>query len=131
MLISTTIGMRKLMRKTLVSALLIAVVGLTFASKGGGGEKKKDTRTPLKTNFTPIRTTNGFTLKTGPSYTGSYLLGQEKKDNYISFHTLITYQKGNSIYILPYKYKMNTANVYLNSGGSNLQLLDLRIKMRK
>ena len=123
--------MRKLMRKMLVSTLLIAVVGLTFASKGGGGEKKKATHTPLKTNFTPIRTTNGFTLKTGPSYTGSYLVGQEKTDNYISFHTLITYQKGNSIYILPYKYKMNTANVYLNNGGSNLQLLDLRIKMHK
>ena len=32
------------MRKMLVSALLIAVVGLTFASKGGGGEKKKDVK---------------------------------------------------------------------------------------
>jgi hypothetical protein len=119
------------MRKVLVSTLLIAVVGLTFASKGGGGEKKKDNSIPLKTNFTPIRTTNGFTLKTGPSYTGSYLLGQEKTDNYVSFHTLITYQKGNSIYIMPYKYKMNTASVYLNNSGSNLQLLDLRIKMHK
>jgi hypothetical protein len=123
--------MRKLMRKVLVSTLLIAVVGLTFASKGGGGEKKKDNSIPLKTNFIPIRTTNGFTLKTGPSYTGSYLLGQEKTDNFISFHTLITYQKGNSIYIMPYKYKMNTSSVYLNNSGSNLQLLDLRIKMHK
>ena len=131
MLTPTTIVMRKLMRKVLVSTLLIAVVGLTFASKGGGGEKKKDNSIPLKTNFTPIRTTNGFTLKTGPTYTGSYLLGQEKTDNYISFHTLITYQKGNSIYIMPYKYKMNTSSVYLNNSGSNLQLLDLRIKMHK
>ena len=131
MLIPTTIELRKLMRKVLVSTLLIAVVGLAFASKGGGGEKKKDNSIPLKTNFVPIRTTNGFTLKTGPSYTGSYLLGQEKTDNYVSFHTLITYQKGNSIYIMPYKYKMNTASVYLNNSGSNLQLLDLRIKMHK
>jgi len=117
------------MRKMLISTLMIAVVGLTFASKGGGGDKK-NTNIPLKTNFTPIRTTNGFTLKAGPSYAGSYVLGQEKTDNHISFNTLITYQKGNSIYILPYKYKVNTS-VYLNNTGNNLQLLDLRIRMHK
>lgn len=50
------------MRKLLVSALLITVVGLADASKGGGGEKKKDTN-HFKTDFTPIRTTNSFTLR--------------------------------------------------------------------
>lgn len=119
------------MRKVLISALMTAVVGLSFASKGGGGEKKKDNSVTLKTNFTPIRTTNGFTLKTGPAYTGSFQLGEEKTSNYISFHTLVTYQKGNSTYILPYTYRLNTASVYLNNSGSNLQLLDLRIKMHK
>ena len=118
------------MRRTLVSTLLIAVVGLTFASKGGGGDKNKAASIPLKTNFTPIRTTNGFTLKAGPTYTGSYLLGTEKTANYVSFNTLITYQKGNSTYILPYQYKMNTA-VYLHNSGSNLRLLDLRVNLHK
>lgn len=118
---------RKLTRKLLVSALLIAVVGLADASKGGGGEKKKETNT-FKTNFTPIRTTSGFTLKTGPSITANYSLGTEKTPNYISFNTLITYQKGNSIYVMPYHYKINTS-MYLNNSGNNLQLLDLRINM--
>lgn len=130
MLIPTTIQWRKLMRRTLVSALLIAVVGLSFASKGGGGDKKKDNSIPLKTSFTPIRTTSGFTLKTGPSYTGSYLLGTEKTPNYVSFNTLITYEKGNSVFIMPYRYKMNTS-VYLNNSGSNLRLLDLRVNLHK
>ncbi|HEY4288737.1 MAG TPA: hypothetical protein VGN00_16650 [Puia sp.] len=118
------------MRRTLVSSLLIAVVGFTFASKGGGGEKNKAASIPLKTNFTPIRTTNGFTLKAGPTYTGSYLLGTEKTSNYVSFNTLITYQKGNSTYILPYQYKMNST-VYLHNSGSNLRLLDLRVNLHK
>jgi len=118
------------MRRTLVSALLIAVVGLTFASKGGGGEKKKDNGIPLKASFTPIRTTAGFTLKAGPSYAGSYLLSSEKANNYVSFNTLITYEKGNSVFILPYRYKMNTS-VYLNNSGSNLRLLDLRVNLHK
>ena len=104
--------------------------GLTFASKGGGGDNKK-ANVPLKTNFVPIRTTSGFTLKAGPTYAGSYSVGTENTHNYVSFNTLVTYEKGNSIYIMPYKYKMNTSSVYLNNSGSNLQLLDLRIKMHK
>jgi hypothetical protein len=118
------------MRKTLVSALLLAVVGLSFASKGGGGEKKSAKDIPLKTNFTPIRTTGGFTLKAGPSYAGSYLLSTEKKDNIVSFNTLITYQKGNNTFIMPYRVKINT-NMYLHTSGNSLQLLDLRINMHK
>lgn len=118
------------MRRTLVSTLLIAVVGLAFASKGGGGEKKKDNSIPLKTSFTPIRTATGFTLKAGPSYAGSYVLGAEKETNYVSFNTLITYEKGNSVYIMPYRYKINTS-VYLHNSGSNLRLLDLRVNLHK
>lgn len=120
---------RKLMRTLLVGTLMIAVVSLTFASKGGGGEKKTS-NTPLKTNFAPVRTTGGFTLKAGPTFSGNYFLSTEKKNDYISFNTLVTYQKGNSTYIMPYRYKINTS-VYLNNSGnnSNLRLLDLRINM--
>ena|ERR1700744_1598287 len=125
----TSIELRKLTRKLLVSVLLIAVVGLASASKGGGGEKGKK-EIPLKTNFTPIRTTSGFTLKAGPTFTGNYLLNAEKTSTYVSFNTLVTYQKGNSIYVMPYHYKINTS-VYLNNSGNNLRLLDLRINMNK
>jgi hypothetical protein len=130
MLNRATIELRKLMRKTLVSTLMLAVVGLAFASKGGGGEKKA-ANTSLKTNFTPIRTTSGFTLKTGPSFSGSVLLGAEKKDNYVSFNTLITYEKGNTMYIMPYRYKVNSSLFLHNSSNSSLQLLDLHINMSR
>jgi hypothetical protein len=119
--------MRKLMRKTLIITLMLAVVGLALASKGGGGDKKAG-KIPLKTNFVPIRTTNGFTLKAGPSYTGSYLTGTQTTREYVSFNSLVTFQKGNSTYILPYTYKINTA-IYLRNSGTNLRLLDLRINM--
>ncbi|WP_431214716.1 hypothetical protein ACQ86N_08105 [Puia sp. P3] len=92
--------------------------------------KEKDNSVPLKTSFTPIRTSTGFTLKAGPTYTGSYLLGTEKTSNYVSFNTLVTYERGNSVFILPYRYKMNTS-VYLNNSGSNLRLLDLRVNLHK
>jgi hypothetical protein len=124
--------MKNLIRQTAISLLLIAVVGLTFASKGGGGgAKKKPASFPFKSSFTPIRTTTGFTLKVGPAYTGSYLLGQERTPHYVSLNTITTYQKGNTIFVLPYKYKVATSP-YLNlPGKTNLQLLDFRIQMHK
>ena len=123
-----TIGLRKLTRKLLISASLVVVVGLALASKGGGGDNKK-ANIPLKTNFVPIRTTTGFTLKTGPIYTGSFAASTVKTPEYVSFNSLVTYQKGNMTYIMPHTYRINT-NVYLkNNSGSNLSLLDLRINM--
>jgi hypothetical protein len=130
MLTPNTIRLRKLTRKLLVSSLLVAVVGLTFASKGGGGDKKGSKDIPMKANFTPVRTTTGFTLKAGPSFAGSFTLGTVKTREYVSFNTLITYEKGNSIYVMPYRYKINTS-MYLHNSGTNLQLLDLKISMHK
>jgi len=117
-----------LTRKLLVSTIMVAVFGLAFASKGGGGEKKAANNS-LKTNFTPIRTTSYFTLKAGPSFAGSTLLSVDKKPNYISFNTLVTYEKGNSMYIMPYRYKLNNSLFLKNSGNTSLQLLDLHINM--
>ena len=125
-----TIRMRKLMRQLAISGILVAIVGLAFASKGGGGDKNKKT-VPLKTEFTPIRTTGNFTLKSSPSYSGSFFLGQEKTKTTISFNTLVTYQKGNSIFIMPYKYKVNIPGLSDGTNKTNLQLLDLRINMHK
>lgn len=127
MLDLNTIALRKLIRKVLVSTSLLAVVGLALASKGGGGDKKADL--PLKTNFVPIKTTTGFTLKTGPSYTGSTIIGTEKTPEYVSLHTLITYQHGNTTYIMPHTYRFNSSVYMRNNSGSNLSLLDLRINM--
>lgn len=116
-----------MIRKALICASLLAMVGLALASKGGGGDKKANM--PLKTSFVPIRTTTGFTLKTGPTFTGSMVTGAEKTPDYVSVHTLITYQHGNTTYIMPHTYHFNSGVYMRNTSGSNLSLLDLRINM--
>jgi hypothetical protein len=105
----------------------LQLLGWLSPAKAAGGDKKSG-KVPLKTNFVPIRTTNGFTLKAGPTYAGSILTGTQAAREYVSFNSLITFQKGNSTYILPYTYKINTA-IYLHNSGNNLHLLDLRINM--
>ena len=114
-------------KKTIISCLLIGLGVFAVASMGGGGSKNKDKS--VRPEFTPIRTTNGFTLKAGPAYHGSVTFGQEKSKNLVSYNSIATYQKGNTVYILPVKYKLQTAPVTQSS--SSLQLFNLRIKIHK
>jgi len=92
---------------------------------GGGGNKSKDKA--VKPEFTPIRTANGFTLKAGPVYHGSMIFNQQKNNSLVSLNSIVTYQKGNTIYILPCRYKLQTAPAQ----GSSLQLFNLKIKIHK
>jgi hypothetical protein len=102
---------------------------LAFASKGGGGDKKN--AAPFKNDFTPINAASGFTLKNGYSYSGSYIFNQAKTaDKTVSFNAMVSYQKGNSIYIMPYKYKVNISSMGAQA-NSNLQLVGVRIRMSK
>ena len=50
-----------MLKKTIISFAMIGAVALALASSGGGNKKKSEA--PRKTEFTPIRTTHGFTLK--------------------------------------------------------------------
>ncbi|MEP6746367.1 MAG: hypothetical protein ABJB86_01505 [Bacteroidota bacterium] len=114
-------------KKALASLLLVGVGALAIASMGGGGNKSKDKA--VKPEFTPIRTTNGFTLKTGTVYRGSMLFNQQKTNNLLSLNSIATYQKGNTIYILPCKYKLQASPA--TEPGSSLQMFNLRIKIHK
>ncbi|HTQ28999.1 MAG TPA: hypothetical protein VMI35_12760 [Puia sp.] len=121
--------MKKLIRHIAVSLLLTSIVVLAFASKGGGGDKKN--ASPFKNDFTPI-SANGFTLKNGYTYAGSHFFNQEKSSDNKSlcFNAMISYQQGNSIFIMPYNYKVN-ASIFNNNTNSSLQFLGVKINMGK
>jgi hypothetical protein len=113
-------------KKAFISFMLVSFGVLALASMGGGGNKKNKS---VKPEFTPIRTTNGFTLKAGPSYRGSTIFTQEKNNTLVSLNSIVTYQKGNTIYILPCRYKLQTSPT--SQPGSSLQMFNLKIKMHK
>lgn len=116
----------RLPKKALTSFVMLSLAVFAFGSMGGGGNKSK--KSVKGTDFTPVRTINGFTLKAGPSYRGSMTFGQEKVNNVISFNSVVTYQKGNTTYILPYKYKMQT-NAF--SSKSSLQMFNMKVPLHK
>jgi hypothetical protein len=115
-----------MLKKTIISTAMIGAVALVLASSGGGSGKKSET--PRNTAFTPIRTTNGFTLKAGPNYSGSQIFSAERNKSFITYNTVVTYQKGNSVIILPHQARVSTS---AGSFRSNLKLLDLKFRLRK
>jgi hypothetical protein len=122
---NSTFKFTHMLKKTLISCAMIGAVALAAVASSGGGKKKSEA--PLKPIYTPIRTTNGFTLKAGPSYTGSHILSSERTRNFVTYNTVVTYQKGNTVYILPQQVKMNAKPTF----KTNLNLLDLKIKLHK
>jgi hypothetical protein len=126
---TTTIQVKKLMRQSVFFLSLIIIVAFAFASKGGGDKDKKK-NVSFKNDFVPLRATT-FTLKNGFTYSGSHILGQQKEKTSFSLNTVVTYQKGGLLYILPYKYKVNTSSINPSLSKTNLQMLDLKISMHK
>jgi hypothetical protein len=125
MFLRTTIFRRNILRKIAACSALTAMAILSFGSSGGGGDKNKS-RLNFNKDFTTIRTTGGFTLKAGPIYGGSQLLNIQRQKDVVLLNSVITYQKGNTTFILPYKYKMSK-----QTAKSNLNALDVKINLHK
>ncbi len=109
-----------------MSALLLVMI--VFASSGGGNKKNQQQRhsfSPEMLDFKPIRVTNSFTLKNSVKdvkYKGNInYIANSSQPNTISHKTLVTYQQGNTIYIIPKKVTFNTGN------KNNLSAIDIRI----
>ncbi len=110
-----------------VSFLLLVLTVIAFASKGGGDKKK---HREFDNNFTPINAASSFSLKKSPAYSGTIMTFRPQADNRISINAMITYQRGNTTFILPYQYKVSIGPVS-NSGKTNLQFLGVRIQIPK
>ena len=123
-----TLKLNHMLKKTIILCVMTGAVALAVASSGGGNKKKSDL--PHKpTAFTPIRTTNGFTLKAGPVYSGSSILSSERSANSLTYNTVVTYQRGSSVIILPHQSRVTTSTVNPTL-KSNLNFLDLKIRLR-
>jgi hypothetical protein len=124
-----TLKLNHMLKKSIISCAMIGVVALAVASSGGG-DKKKAASSLRNPDFTPIRTTNGFTLKAGPTYTGSHLFSSVRTHNTITMNSVVTYQQGNKVIILPHRSRVN---VTCSETGkrNNLNLLDVKFRLRK
>jgi hypothetical protein len=120
-----TLKLNHMFKKSIVSLSLIGVVALALASTGGGIRKKSNKL--FNPEFAPIKTASGFSMRPGVKYSGSMVTSVTKNKSSINLTSLVTYQKGNTIYILPNQHRISK----LNTQKSNLNLVDVRINLHK
>jgi hypothetical protein len=124
-----TLKLNHMLKKSLTCAPMLAVVAIALASSGGGKNKPASSNS---VGIIPVTARGAFTLKSKPSYSGSHLLSTMNLKNSTVYRSIITYQKGNTIFIVPSKYRVSNAKLSFNSGPvlrSNLNMLDLRLKL--
>ena len=92
-------------KKITMLVALFSVTVAVFADRGVG--KKAKSKTTLLNITTGGNFKNSITsnIKSGLSYKGS-LLTKSPSSSSITNTTLVTYQKGNTTYIIPYKQKI-------------------------
>jgi hypothetical protein len=94
-----------MIRKAKMVLIILILSGIGFsamADKGIG--KKNKTKITLNINSgNSIRKSISVNLKTGLKYTGSLMANQQVNGTSYFNNTLLTYQKGNTVYIIPQK----------------------------
>lgn len=111
--------MTKIAKKILLMGILTGTMLVSFADRGIGKKSKTKVLLNINTN-NAIRNSVSFNLKAGLKYKGS-LLSNTQQPNSLTSTELVTYQKGNSIYIVPYKQKIIVPEI--KQGYTGLKLI--------
>ena len=89
--------------KMVLIVLMLSSVGFSAMADKGIGKKNKSKVSLNINSGNTLRNSIALNLKSGLKYTGSLLVTQQV--NGISYlnNTLLTYQKGNTVYIIPHR----------------------------
>lgn len=117
MLIDNPTIRKNIKRKMSFIVLMVASTVCAFATLGDGKgkEKPKSLLSAKKTVYNP----GTFSLKSGYNFRGSHIINEET-NNYIFLNTTLTYQKGNTTYILPLKRKLLLDKIKFNPSSKGL-----------
>ena len=90
-----------------IIAVVVLVCGVylfSFADRGGFVKKNKP-HLNIETNGN-LKNSIPFNLKSGLTYRGSFFTNTQRIGNTMVSDAYISYRKGNTVYILPYKQKI-------------------------
>ena len=99
------ITMNRAYKTLLALTALFLVVNVAVADRGTGKKSKSKVALNIATPST-LKNSIQFNLKSGLTYKGSLLTDQQSLGKAILNSSIITYQKGNTVYIIPYKNKI-------------------------
>ncbi len=112
--------MIKVSKITLAVIVLFCTVQVALADKGIGRRTKSKVSLNISTPTT-LRNSISLNLKTGLKYSGSLFVNKQViTNNTMMYNTLVTYQKGNSVYIIPYKQRIVIPEIKQGYAGMKL-----------
>lgn len=91
------------MRKTLMLTALLCLYVVSFGSYVGAGDKKETKTKNTKTVFSNLKGTMNFSLRNGMLYRGNKVVSTQRCEKSVLYNSVVTYSKGNTIYIIPHK----------------------------
>lgn len=110
--------MIKVTKLILIVAVLSGTALSAWADRGIGRKSKNRISLNIGTAST-FKKSISLNLRSGLTYTGS-LLAKKQINGMTVNSSLITYQKGNTVYIVPYKQKILVADMGKGYAGTKL-----------
>ena len=89
--------------KMILVVLMLSGIGFSAMADKGIGKKSKSNVTLNINSGNSLRNSISLNLKSGLKYTGSLLVNQQTEGNTFLSNSLLTYEKGNTVYIIPQK----------------------------
>ncbi len=114
--------MLKQAKNILIVSVLISTAMVAMADRGTGKKAKSKTALNLTNTNANFRNALGLNLQSGLHYTGSLINMQSFNSSKAAINTnsLVTFQKGNTVYIIPYKQKVITPEIGKGYTGMKL-----------
>lgn len=89
--------------KIMLGMVILSSIALTALADRGIGKKNKSNVSLNIATTNSLRNSISLNLRSGLKYTGSLLVNQQTDGKSILSSTLLTYKKGNTVYIIPHK----------------------------
>ena len=102
----------------LLSAVFLGALNCAFADRGAGKKSKNKTAFNIAVPTT-LRNSIAYNLRTGLNYRGSFVTGNNTRTANTS---IAAFQKGNIVYIIPYKHRVAVPEVRPGYAGVKLIL---------
>ncbi|HET9826093.1 MAG TPA: hypothetical protein VFP87_12215 [Chitinophagaceae bacterium] len=106
----------KIARRSTVVFLLAASAISAFAILGDKGKTPKANRSFLSNESFALASAS-FSLKSHYNFRGSQIINPAPVAEYIDLNTVITYQKGNTTYVVPLKRK-----IFITTGNAGFSI---------
>jgi len=112
--------MNRFTKKLLALTMLFSVVVEAWADKGIGRKSKNKTILNISAPSN-LKNSLSFNIKSGLSYKGSLLNNRQTVGSAVMNTSIVTYQKGNTTYIIPYKTKITVAE--MSQGYTGMKII--------